>query len=195
MLRDRKPVLDAVSDWLQGRPELGEAVSIGRAGRGNWQFNLRRSGSEPLPLYLAGEGIRWLLPILLTACWAEERDPDSPTMLTIEEPESRLHPSLQIALLERLLDLLRHGIPSVLETHSVYLLRCMQLAVAEGSLQPEDVALYWIRRDSDEPAASLQRIEVERDGTLRGWQADTFEEEQRLARKIFQARWREAIPR
>ena len=187
LLHDRRAVLGAVSGWLKERPELGESVEVERSERGDWQLRLRRSGGESLPLYLAGEGMRWLLPILLVASWAEERRSDSPTMLAIEEPESRLHPSLQIALFERLLQLLRHGIPAVLETHSVYMLRCMQLAVARGELRPEDVALYWVRRDKH--VASIERIIVERDGTLTGWQADTFEEEQQLSRQIFQARW------
>jgi predicted ATPase len=109
-------------------------------------------------------------------------------MLAIEEMEARLHPNLQIALLERLLKTVAVGIPCILETHSIYLLRRAQLAVVKGELTPEDLAIYWVERDGH--AAQARRIEVLPDGTLHGWNPETFEEEQQLSRDIFEARWK-----
>jgi len=119
---------------------------------------------------------------------AELTGEDGPTMLAIEELEARLHPNLQIALLERLLLTVAAGIPCVLETHSIYLLRRAQLAVVKGELAPQDLAIYWVERDGH--AAQARRIEVLPDGTLHGWNPETFEEEQQLSRDIFEARWK-----
>ncbi len=188
-LSEHKPLLEHASEWLRARDELGESVEVSKNSKGEHEFRLRRGGGESLPLYLAGEGMRWLLPVLLCSYWAQERISNSPTMLAIEEPEARLHPSLQEPLFERLIELSKAGIPVVLETHSVYILRCLQLALATRQLQPDDVALHWVSRGPDDQAASVRRIEVQRDGTLEGWEADSFEDEQKLSRRLFEARW------
>lgn len=188
LLADRKNVVDLASSWLSESNILGESVSIGQDASGSYRLELRRAGNESLPNHLSGEGTRWLLPILLCACWSELAGEDGPTMLAIEEMESRLHPNLQIALFERLLKTVAAGVPCVLETHSIYLLRRAQLAVANGELSPQDLAIYWVERDGH--AAQVRRIEVLSDGTLQGWNPETFEEEQQLSREIFEARWK-----
>ncbi len=188
ILANRKDVVELASSWLADSSTLGESVVIGKDASGAYRIELRRTGNESLPNHLSGEGARWLLPILLCVCWAELGGGDGPTMLAIEELEARLHPNLQIALFERLLSTVSIGIPCILETHSIYLLRRAQLAVAKGELSPEDLAIYWVERDGH--AAQTRRIEVLTDGTLVGWNPDTFEEEQQLSRSIFEARWK-----
>lgn len=187
-LQGRPDVMALASHWLSEVSGLAESVAIGRDPTGLVRLELKRIGQEALPFHLAGEGLQWLLPNLLCACWAECGGAGAPTMLAIEEVEARLHPNLQIALLERLIDTVRKGIPCVLETHSIYLLRRVQLAVLEQRLTPQDVAIHWVERDGH--AARVRRIHVEGDGTLKGWHPETFEEEQQLNRQIFQARWR-----
>lgn len=191
LLVDRKDVTDLATAWLAGANGLGEAVRVGKDASGAVRLELSRVGNEALPAHLAGEGARWLLPILLCACWAELGGDDAPTMLAIEEMEARLHPNVQIALLERLFTTIKSGIPCVLETHSIHVLRRAQLAVARKELDPKDVAVYWVERADH--AATVRRVSVESDGTLRGWNPETFEEEQSLSREIFEARWSAAV--
>lgn len=191
LLIDRKDITDLASIWLSEPTGVGESVSVGKDASGGIRLELRRTGNESLPSHLAGEGVRWLLPILLCACWAELGGEDAPTMLAIEEMESRLHPNLQISLLERLLSTVKKGIPCVMETHSIYMLRRAQLAVAKGEIESKDLAIYWIERNGH--AASLRRVDVAGDGSLLGWNPETFEEEQQLSREIFEARWKRLV--
>ena len=188
ILLDRKDIVELASAWLSGPSSLGESVSVGKDAAGAPRLEFRRTGNESLPIHLSGEGAHWLLPILFCACWAELGEVDGPTMLAIEELEARLHPNLQIALLERLLKTVSVGVPCVLETHSIYLLRRAQLAVVKGELAPEDLAIYWVEREGH--AAAVRQISVEADGTLLGWNPETFEEEQQLSREIFENRWK-----
>jgi predicted ATPase len=189
LLSARRDIVAHASDWLERCEHIQEAVSIDRDPRGGWQVTLRRAGWESIPDHLAGEGLRWLLPIALCASWAELGKEDGPSLLAIEELESRLHPVFQLAAFDRLLGLVqRMHLPCVLETHSVYLLRRLQLAVIAGEIAPEDVAVYWAERVGD--AAVVRRIGIDADGRLEGWQPETFEEEQVLSRQIFEARWK-----
>ncbi|HMV67085.1 MAG TPA: AAA family ATPase [Myxococcota bacterium] len=186
LLADRPEVVRRASDWLERCEPVRESVSLRRTSAGAWRIDVGRVGAERLPLQLAGEGLRWLVPLLLCAAWALEDD--GPTSLAIEELEARLHPVLQVALFDHLVDLIRaRRVPCVIETHSVYLLRAAQLAVATGRLAPEDVAIGWVERDGH--AARLVDVRIGADGALEGWRPETFEEEQQLARDIFRARW------
>jgi predicted ATPase len=137
--------------------------------------------------------MRALLPILLCACWAErgrlDGDSNAPSLLAVEEPEAHLHPHLQVALFRRLLDTVRAGVPVVLETHSVYVLRAMQIAVLRGQLDPAQIGLHWVGQDAD-GAAAVTPVEVHADATLSGWRPLTFEQEQELAHEILDLRWK-----
>jgi len=188
---EEREALAAASRWLGQQPDIGGEIAPRRAPSGEMQIVHRATEREELPLHIAGEGLRALLPVLLCACWAETRSPAAPSLIAVEEPEAHLHPSLQVALFDRLLEMLRtvcNEIPVVLETHSVYLLRAMQLAVLEGRLAPADVALHWIEQTSD-GAGRVASIEVQSDATLGNWRPDVFEKEQELAFRILDRRW------
>lgn len=178
----RKQILDTAATWLAQQDNLANRIVVDRLS----QILVGAAGGFDLPLYLAGEGLRALLPILLCACWAENKDAYAPTMLAIEEPEAHLHPHLQVALFDRLLQSVKASIPVAVETHSVYMLRAMQLAILDKRIAPEDVALYWVAQKNGQ--AALTKIEVQADGTLHNWRPDVFEKEQELAQQILERR-------
>lgn len=180
-------VLAAASDWLAAQEGLGKELRLSTDGTGRQQL-VHRACGEALPLFLAGEGLRALVPILLCALWAETGAPGAPTLLAVEEPEAHLHPTVQVALLDRLVQTVRAGVPVVLETHSVYLLRAMQFAVLEGRLSAGEVGLNWIDQDTD-GASRVTAIGIGADATLSGWWPDVFEKEQELAHRILDLRW------
>lgn len=188
---EEQAVLEATSRWLSQQDGMGNEIALRRMSSGQRQLVHRASGREELPLHLAGEGLRALLPILLSATWAETKSPTAPSLLALEEPEAHLHPTLQVALFDRLLETVRAGIPVVLETHSVYLLRAMQLAVLDGRLQSGQVALHWVEQRA-KGAGSVTRVDVKSDATLTGWRPDLFEKEQELAHRILDLRWKKA---
>jgi hypothetical protein len=184
-----RSVLEAASRWMLEQ-KLAWTVDVHPDSDGRPRFVLGFPGREHLPLHLAGEGVRALLPILLHACWAEMGSAaGAPSLLAVEEPEAHLHPDLQVALFRRLVETVRAGVPVVLETHSVYVLRAMQAAVLRGEIAPEQVALHWVAQDED-GAASVRPLEVHADATLSNWEPGTFEQEQELAHEILDLRWK-----
>jgi len=188
-LRPFPEVVDCASTWMSSRDiGLGE-LRVGEDSEGVPRFEVRPlPGWERLPERLAGDGLRALLPVLLCACWAETRSVDGPRMLIVEEPEAQLHPKLQIQLAERLVSAVRSGVPVVVETHSVFLLRALQLAVLHGEIASSDVRIYWVERDH-QWVSRVREVEVKEDASLQGWPPGVFEEEQALATEIFEKRW------
>jgi len=193
LLEGRTPVLDKASEWMS--EHLKERVEIRPGEHGGRRFVLWAAGAaDPLPLHLAGEGARSLLPVLLCACWAELERESGPSMLVVEEPESHLHPSLQIALLDRLIQTSNEGIPVVLETHSIYLLRALQRAVLQERIQPAAIGLHWVD-DRADGSALATRIEITDEARLLGWSPESLEEEPQLSGEIMDLRWqRRSIP-
>ena len=179
----RQQVLNDAANWLTAQDNLADRLLIDRQN----QILLGSTGRVELPLYLAGEGVRALIPILLCAAWADSKEDHAPSMLAIEEPEAHLHPHLQVALFNRLLQSVNQGIPMVLETHSVYLLRALQLAILEQRIAPEQVGLYWVEQEQGQ--AGLKEIEIRPNATLHNWRPDVFEKEQELAQQILERRW------
>lgn len=86
---------------------------------------------------------------------------DKPERATvyIEEPESNLHPKVQSQLAEIFADAVaNYPINIVLETHSEYLIRKLQVMVAEEKVKPEKIALHYLYSPDIE-----QRSEDEQD--------------------------------
>ncbi|MDK6076916.1 AAA family ATPase [Massilia varians] len=184
-----RSILDPASLWLSNQDGLASDIVLQSTAAIGPHFLISSPGKELLPLHLAGEGLRSLLPILLSACWAESEYDSRPSLLAIEEPEAHLHPTVQVALFDRLLETVKAGVPLVLETHSVYMLRAMQVAVLEGKLSSDDVSLNWVSQGKD-GVANVARIEVGPDATLAGWRPFVFEKEQEMARRIIDLRWK-----
>ncbi|MGB5686743.1 MAG: ATP-binding protein [Candidatus Electrothrix sp.] len=181
-------LLKKASTWLASQEGLGNAIRLQQDSSGHQEFVHGAHAREALPLSHAGEGIQSLLPIVVCSYWAETKNAAAPTMLAVEEPEAHLHPTVQVALLNRLIETVQAGIPVVLETHSVYLLRAMQVALLEKRLVPEEVALYWVEQTKDS-VSKASRIAISPDATLTGWPPEVFEKEQELAHRIFDLRW------
>jgi len=181
-------ILEHASSWLASQEGLGNELVVRNDSSGRPELLHGSPGREQLPLRLVGEGLRSLLPILLCALWAESHEPSAPTMLAVEEPEAHLHPTTQVALFDRLIDTIATGAPVVLETHSVYLLRAMQLAILDGRLSPDQVGLYWIGQGND-GASTVTNIDIKQDATLTDWRPDVFEKEQELSHHILDLRW------
>ena len=195
LLLGQAAVVERASAWLSDSTSGRETVFVGRDSAGHARLELRRPGSESLPLHLAGEGIRALLPIVAAVCAAEVGGDGMPSMLAVEEPEAHLHPNLQVGLMRRLIATVGEGVPVVLETHSAYLLRAVQLAVLQGGIPAEDVGLYWVEQAGAGGSAAARRVRVADDARLEGWLPATFEEEQRLAYDIVEERWRRTAGR
>ena len=91
-----------------------------------------------------------------------------PSTIYVEEPEVHLHPKYQSLLADMFVEAYqKYNIHFIIETHSEYLIRKLQVLVAdkENNLTPNDVSLNYV--DKDENGISTNRkIEILEDGRL-----------------------------
>ncbi|HRZ12202.1 MAG TPA: AAA family ATPase [Kiritimatiellia bacterium] len=92
-------------------------------------------------------------------------------LVYLEQPEIHLHPLAQRRLATVLRAAVKRGVVSVVETHSALFLREVQLLIARGHLQKEDVALHWLRRDQ-QGETTVSTAELDDRGAYGDWPED-----------------------
>ena len=90
--------------------------------------------------------------------------------ICIEEPEVHLHPKYQSMLADLFVEAYqKYNIHFIIETHSEYLIRKLQVMVAnkEIALTPGDVSLNYVEKDEN-GVSTNRKIEIQDDGRLSG---------------------------
>ena len=123
-----------------------------------------------------GVGASQILPALIGGYLAPEG-----STLVVEQPELHLHPAAQAEVADAFLELTQSGKAFIVETHSEHLVRRVQRRIAEGSVPPESVALYFV--DEDELGSHVRRIHLDVSGSFL---------ERELPRGFFDVDYREA---
>ncbi len=118
-----------------------------------------------------GYGIGQLLPIIVQSLLARD------ALILIEQPEVHLHPRLQAASGDLLIDTVQSGRAQILvETHSEHLVLRLLRRVREQVLDPADLAILYVDLD-DHGAAFVRRLEVDANGDLvDGWPDGFFDD-------------------
>ena len=156
---------------------LNGSVKTERSETTNYpQFSYRRSGwPETLPLNNASSMVSELAPVLLYL-----RHQVSPgDVLIIEEPESHLHPSIQVQFTRQLAAMVNAGIRIIITTHSEWVLEELANLVRLSSLPRSDrdkipggeVALHpdkvgaWLFQQGSLPSGStVSQIDLDESG-------------------------------
>jgi AAA15 family ATPase/GTPase len=89
----------------------------------------------------------------------------------LQEPEIGLHPNWQAKIFKLLVE--QHAI---IETHSLVILRALQLEVAEGNYKPEDVIIHNFYRDK-KGTIRINPIRISKTGILIGEFQSGFQDE------------------
>ncbi len=91
-----------------------------------------------------------------------------PSTIYVEEPENHLHPKYQSLLADMFVEAYReYNIHFIIETHSEYLIRKLQVMVADkdNSLSSNDVSINYVEKD-EEGVSRNRQIKINKDGGL-----------------------------
>ena len=182
-LVEHPEALASINAWYQGtinarldvpeRPPVGYEATLTHLGRPELTVNLLDTG----------EGNIQVLPVLAALAAAEAGT--GPAIVALEEPESHLHPRLQMALAERIRRVLEgeQDVRVILETHSEHLLLALQKLVLTGF--PRDhLGLYWVEQLADGRTIASP-VELGSDGALGpNWPPGVFDDTLELAAEL-----------
>ncbi|HEV3036721.1 MAG TPA: DUF3696 domain-containing protein [Candidatus Angelobacter sp.] len=184
-----------VARWLKdlGLLQSFEVRPIA-AHRKEHEILVRAGTSEAVTLLPdVGFGISQVLPVVVQCFYAKPH-----TTIILEQPEIHLHPRVQTSLADLFIEAIQsrengedRSIQLIIESHSEHFLRRLQRRIAEGTVRPEDVALYFCENRTS--GAVLNELQVNRFGEIENWPTDFFGDEmEELAKRIEAAAHREA---
>ena len=167
--------------WIK-KFEIGDSIEVKGTDEGLGLLIFLRNGKTKRLLADEGYGITQLLSLLmhidnsipvffepymesLQGEWSHEYKPQT---ICVEEPEIHLHPKYQSLLAELFVEAYqKYNIHFIIETHSEYLIRKLQVMVAdkENTLTADDVSLNYIEKDEN-GVSTNRKIEIREDGSL-----------------------------
>jgi len=147
-------------------------------GRTEYEVLVRtQKSSAEVKLTDVGFGVSQVLPALVQAFYAPEN-----STIWMEQPEIHLHPKVQANLADTFISAIKsyedsspRNLQLIIESHSEHLLTRLQLRVAEGSLDPEDVAIYFVNEGRD--GANLEPLRITLYGDIENWPENFFGDE------------------
>lgn len=171
-------ILEATSKWSR---YLGIADEVGVLSRGKMghELSLKLDGHDRDPTAI-GVGASQLLPVVVTVLGASAGQ-----LVLLEQPELHLHPRVQ----SRLADFFAWARPDIrllIETHSEYLVTRLRRRIAEGTINPRNVAALFVslHRPTDgtvapsaerEPFSEFELLQVDDLGDFNYWPDGFFD--------------------
>ena len=142
----------------------------------------------------ASSGLIQIIPIIVNsfnalyeyADFVTLRDSDYATdVVIIEQPELHLHPSLQ----SKVVDFIREGMGTfIIETHSEHIVRKIQVLIAQGKLDKNNVAIYYFDKDDKTGITSIKEMEIDDNGNFKQeWPGGFFDEASDLSYALLDA--------
>ena len=108
-----------------------------------------------------GFGLSYALPVIVALLMPKE------TLCLIENPEAHLHPRGQTKLAELAVRAATTGVQVFIETHSDHFIDGVRIAVRDGLVTPEEVAIHYFEREGNR--AIVKSPDVDLDGRLSEW--------------------------
>lgn len=172
LLAEDDALFSEVSTWLA--PHAGLSLRWER-NLDLWRLQTVRGAARTVPITQVGTGIHQLLPVLTLARWRSLGRGPVPFIDFVQQPELHLHDALTPMLGDLFLDAARAGVgTTIVETHAEGLLLRIRRRIAEGSVSPDLIALYYV---DDAPGdATLRRIGISDVGEVDYWPPGVFME-------------------
>ena len=130
-----------IHEKLTGPHILGGKVTISELGNLSFQENGR---SFSLPVTAMGIANLGILALLI-----ERKVLDEESLIFIDEPEAHLHPAWQVIMAEALFELSLQGVTVVIATHSVDILKWLEVHVKKNPQDEPHIALNQFPANGD----------------------------------------------
>jgi energy-coupling factor transporter ATP-binding protein EcfA2 len=137
-----------VYERLTGNDVIGGKIAISESG--NWSFQ-EKGRSFSLPVTAMGIANLGILALLI-----ERKVLDEDAFIFIDEPEAHLHPAWQVIMAETLFELSRRGVQVVIATHSVDILKWLEVHVKKNPADEERIALNRFPPNADGSAEDFE---------------------------------------
>lgn len=171
--RKKRTLEEHIATWLKTL-NLVHDFSVEPIAEGSNLYHVHiksTSGAAKVLVPDVGFGVSQVLPVLVLCYYV----PEGSTIL-LEQPEIHLHPSVQMGLADVFIDAVRNrNIQIILESHSEHLLRRLQRRVAEGTLKPDEAALYFCK--TADSGSTLTPLDLDLFGSITNWPKDFFGDE------------------
>lgn len=156
--KEVQTVKSDVNKWLK---EFELAQSVDAQDLKNNQYSLiiknRYTGIDN-NIMDVGVGTSQLLPIIVESFLSPKN-----SVLVIEEPETHIHPNAQAKLADLFVSCIeKDNKRFFVETHSMYFVQKMQILVAQGKINPEDVGIYYFQQS--ESGTQIQHLTLAQNG-------------------------------
>ena len=116
-----------------------------------------------------GFGLSYAFPMLVALLTREEG-----SIIVVDSAEAHLHPRAQSAVGRLLGQMAGAGLQIFVETHSDHLLSGVRLAVRDGLVQPDDVALHFVGQNG--VPGQVTTLAVDKNGTVSDWPEGFFDQ-------------------
>jgi predicted ATPase len=168
-----------IAQWLKDLGVIESfAVKPVAAGRKEYEVVVKtHAAATEVKITDVGFGVSQVLPALVQAFYCP---PNSTVWM--EQPEIHLHPQVQAELADVFISAIqareegreRH-VQLIVESHSEHFLNRLQRRVAEGTVSPDDVAVYFCRRGG--AATELEPLRLNMFGEIENWPENFFGDE------------------
>ncbi|MFP5237029.1 MAG: DUF3696 domain-containing protein [Acidobacteriota bacterium] len=171
-----RPFAEFIAEWLA---EMGviSRFSVHRVGQGRKEYEvlIKTQGWSPeVKITDVGFGVSQVLPALVQAFYCPPH-----STVWMEQPEIHLHPQVQSVLADVFLSAIQanqdgeaRNIQLIIESHSEHFLTRLQRRIAEGVIEPNQVAVYFCRNTNE--GAVLESLNLNLFGEIENWPKDFF---------------------
>jgi AAA ATPase domain len=142
----------------------------------------------PHGIHLAdtGEGMAQVLPVITLGALAMAGRLGEAPILAIENPEMHLHPRAHADVADYLVAVAKHA-TVVVETHSENFMLAVQLAIARGQIDPNDIIIHWVSSTEEGPSF-VKTITLDDKARPSAWPPGVFAEDRELAHQLIAKR-------
>lgn len=158
-----------INKWLKRFEIADEVIFENIEGVANTVSLLK--DNEKIALADLGYGITQFLPIIMRISLEEPIKKRAYNIvkktILLEEPETNLHPKLQSLLADFIVDAIKtFEIRLIIETHSEYIIRKVQLLTAEKKISSNETSIYYFNNPNNKVGDQIIKININENGTL-----------------------------